>query len=92
VALRLAGSHAVEDLVERLVVDIAEYDIEILAEWYVSVAMDDKATHDALTAKAKMPIKPLVVEGHKVVVLRSGPKPHPHPLSKGRGEYIVLPL
>ena len=50
VALRLAGSHTVENLVERLAVDVAKSDIEILAEWYVAVAMDDKAAHDTLAA------------------------------------------
>jgi hypothetical protein len=50
VALRLAGSHAVEDLVERLVVDISQNNIEILAERHVTVAMDDKTAHNALAA------------------------------------------
>ena len=69
VALRLAGSHAIENLVERLVVDIAKSDVKILTEWHVTVTMDDEATHDALAAQAQMPIAPLVVECHKVEVL-----------------------
>ena len=52
VALRLAGSHAIENLVERLVVDIAKSDVKILTEWHVTVTVDDEATHDALAAQA----------------------------------------
>ena len=50
VSLRLAGSHAIENLVERLVVDISQNNIEILAERHVTVAMDDKTAHNALAA------------------------------------------
>ena len=50
VALRLAGSHAVEDLVERLVVDISQNNIKILAERHFTVAVDDETTHNALAA------------------------------------------
>ena len=69
VALRLAGCHAVENLVERLTVDIAEYNIKILTKWYIAVAMNDKITHDALAAQSQVPITPLVVESQKVKVL-----------------------
>ena len=68
-ALRLAGSHAVEDLVERLVVDISQNNIEILAERHVTVTVDDETTHNALAAQTQMTIAPLVVECHKVEVL-----------------------
>ena len=50
VALRLAGSHAVEDLVESLAMDIAKSDVKILTERHVTVAMDDKTAHNALAA------------------------------------------
>ena len=50
-ALRLAGCCAIEDLVERLAMDVAKSDIEILAEWHVTITVDDKATHDALAAQ-----------------------------------------
>lgn len=68
-ALRLAGSHAVEDLIKRLMMDISQYDIEILAEWYVAVAMDDKAAHDTLAAQPQMSVSPLVIECYEVEVL-----------------------
>ena len=69
VALCLAGRNTVENLVERLLVDIPQYDVEILAKRHVAVAMHDETTHDALAAQAKMPVSPFVIEGHEVVVL-----------------------
>ena len=68
-ALRLTGCCSVENLVERLVVDIAKSDVKILTEWHVTVTVDDEATHDALAAQAQMPIAPLVVECYKVEIL-----------------------
>lgn len=68
-ALRLAGCCTVENLVKRLTMDISQYDVKILAEWHVTIAMDDKAAHDALAAQTQMPIAPLVVKCHKVEVL-----------------------
>ena len=68
-ALRLAGCHAVEDFVERLAMDVAKSNVEILAERYVTVAMDDKTAHNALAAQTQMPVAPLVIECHKVKVL-----------------------
>ena len=50
VALGLTGCHAIENLVERLVVDVTKNDVKILAKWHVTIAMDDKAAHDALAA------------------------------------------
>ena len=49
--------------------DISQYDIEILAEWYVAVAMDDKAAHDTLAAQPQMSVSPLVIECYEVEVL-----------------------
>ena len=69
VALCLAGCRAVENLIERLAVDVAESDIKILAERHIAVAMDDEAAHDALAAQPQMSVAPLVVERHKVEVL-----------------------
>ena len=69
VTLCLAGCRAVEDLVERLVVDVAKNDVKILAEWHVTVAMHDEATHDALAAQTQMPIAPFIIERYKVEVL-----------------------
>ena len=68
-ALRLAGCCAVENLVKRLTMDISQYDVKILAEWHVTITMDDKAAHDALAAQTQMPVAPLVVESQKVKVL-----------------------
>ena len=68
-ALRLAGCRAVEDLVERLMMDISQYDIKILTEGHVTVAMNDETAHDALAAQPQMSVVPLIVERHKVEVL-----------------------
>ena len=69
VALGLTGCHAIENLVERLVVDVTKNDVKILAKWHVTVAVDDETTHDALAAQTQMPVAPLVIECHKVEVL-----------------------
>jgi len=49
--------------------DITQHYVKILAERHIAVAVNDEATHDALAAQAEMPISPLVIECHKVVVL-----------------------
>ena len=51
VALGLTGRFTVENLVERLLMDIPQQHIKILAERYVTVAMHHEATHDALAAQ-----------------------------------------
>ena len=71
VALRLAGCPAIEDFIKRLMMDISQYDIKVLAERHVTIAMDDEAAHDALAAQTQMPVAPLVVECHKVEILLS---------------------
>ena len=50
-ALGLTGRCTVENLVERLLMDIPQQHIKILAERYVTVAMHHEATHDALAAQ-----------------------------------------
>ena len=50
-ALRLTCRCTVENLVERLLMDIPQHHVEILAERYIAVAMHDEATHDALAAQ-----------------------------------------
>ena len=47
----------------------AFFKCQILTEWDVTVAMHDKAAHDALTAQPKISIAPFVIECHEVVVL-----------------------
>ena len=70
-ALRLTGRCAVKNLVERLLMDIPQHHVEILAERNVPVAMHHKAIHDALAAQAKMSVAPFIIECHEVVVLLS---------------------
>jgi len=67
-ALHLAGCHAIENLVERLTMNIAKSNVEILAKWYITVAVDDKTAHDALAAQTQMSVTPLVVECYEVEV------------------------
>ena len=50
-ALDLTCRCTVENLVERLLMDIPQHHFKILAERYVTVAMNYKATHDALAAQ-----------------------------------------
>ena len=69
VALRLTGRCPVENLVERLLMDIPQHHVKILTEWDVTVAMHDEATHDALAAQSKMSVSPFVIECHEVVIL-----------------------
>ena len=71
VTLCLAGCRTIEDVVERMAMNIAKRDIKILTEWYIAIAVDDKTAHDALAAQSQVAITPLVIKGHKVVVLLS---------------------
>ena len=50
-ALGLTCGFTVENLVERLLMDIPQHHFKILAERYIAVAMNYKATHDALAAQ-----------------------------------------
>ena len=50
-ALGLTCRCTVENLVERLLMDIPQHHIEVLTEGDVTVAMHDEATHDALAAQ-----------------------------------------
>ena len=71
VTLSLAGCRAIEDIVERLAMDISQNNIKILTKRHVAIAVDDKTAHDALAAQSQVAITPLVIKGHKVVVLLS---------------------
>ena len=51
VTLCLAGCRTIEDVVERMAMDIAKRDIKILTEWYITVTVDDKTAHNALTTQ-----------------------------------------
>ena len=68
-ALGLTCRCTVEYLVERLLMDIPQHNVKILTERYVTVAMHDEATHDAMAAQSKISVSPFVIKGHEVVVL-----------------------
>ena len=68
VALRLTGRCSVENLVKRLLMDIPQYYVKVLAKRHVAVTMYDETTHDALTTKPKMSVSPFTIECHEVVV------------------------
>ena len=50
VTLGPTGGSTVENLVKRLLMDIPQYHVKILAEWDVTIAMHHQTTHDALAA------------------------------------------
>ena len=50
-ALCLACLRAVENLVERLMVDITEHDIKVLAKRHITIAVNGETAHDALAAQ-----------------------------------------
>ncbi len=43
-------SLTVENIIQRLIVDVAQLDIKVLTQRHVPVAVDDQAAHDALAA------------------------------------------
>ena len=47
-ALGFAGLIAVENIIQRLIVDVAQLDVKILTQRHVPVAVYDQAAHDAL--------------------------------------------
>ena len=69
VALCLTGRCVVEDLVQRLLMDIPQHHVEVLTERHITVAMHHEATHDALAAQPQMSVSPFIIECHEVVVL-----------------------
>ena len=69
VALGLTGRCSVENLVKRLLVDIPQHHVKVLAERNVAVAMYDEATHNALAAQTQMSVSPFIIKCHEVVVL-----------------------
>lgn len=50
-------------------VDISKHYIKILAQRHISIAMNDKAAHDALASEPQTPFAPLVLKGYEVIVL-----------------------
>ena len=70
-ALELAARRTVEYLVERLLVDVAQHHVEVLADGHVAVAVDHKGALDALAAEFEITLAPLLVEGYVVVVFLS---------------------
>ena len=69
VTLHLTRCLAVENLIERLAVDVAQFDTEVLAKRHITVTVDDKAAHDALTSEFQPSVAPFVIKSHKVKVL-----------------------
>ena len=59
----------VENLIQRLLVDIAQLDIKVLTQWHVSIAVNDETAHDALAAQPQPSIAPLIIKSHEVIVL-----------------------
>ena len=69
VTLHLTRCLAVENLIERLAVDVAQFDTEVLAKRHITIAVDDKAAQDALTSEFQPSVAPFVIKSHKVKVL-----------------------
>ena len=49
-ALGFTSLIAVENIIQRLIVDVTQLDIKILAQRHIPVAVDDQTAHDALAA------------------------------------------
>ena len=47
-ALGLTSQRAIENIIKRQLMDVAQLDIKILAQRHVTVAVDDQTAHDAL--------------------------------------------
>ena len=62
-------SLTVENIIERLIVDIAQLGIKILAQGYITITVNDQTAHDALAAKSQVATPPLIIKCYKVIVL-----------------------
>ena len=60
-ALNAVGAVRVENLVERVAVDVAQYNVEVLTERYVAVGVYYQLTEYAVTAQFQSTVFPLVV-------------------------------
>ena len=49
--LSLTSLRAIENIIQRLLMDVAQLDIKILAQRHVTVAVDDQTAHDALATQ-----------------------------------------
>lgn len=49
--LGLTGQRAIENIIQGLLMDVAQLDIKILAQRHVAVAVDDQTAHDALATQ-----------------------------------------
>ena len=68
-ALSERTSMTVEDFVQGLIVDVAQLDIKILAQGYITITVNDQTAHDALAPKSQVATPPLVIKCYKVIVL-----------------------
>ena len=67
-ALSLARLTAVEDFVERLTMNIAQHDIQILAKRHIPIGVNNETAYDALTSQSQVAIAPLIIKSHEVEV------------------------
>ncbi len=68
-ALYPAGCLRVKDFVQRLPVDIAQDNAEVLAQRNVPIGMYDQVAVDALTPKPQLSLLPGIIQSYEIVVL-----------------------
>ncbi len=49
--LGLTSQRAIENIIQWLLMDVAQLDVKILAQRHIPIAVDDQTAHDALTTQ-----------------------------------------
>ena len=61
VLLSLACHCPVEDIIKRLLVNVAQKDIKVLAKRHLAIAVNDEVAHNTMATQPQMPVSPLVI-------------------------------
>jgi hypothetical protein len=67
-ALQLNCYLCVEYFVQRLLMNVAQYDTQVLAQRYIAIGVDYQFTEYTVTAQAQISITPFFIEGYKIVI------------------------
>lgn len=68
-ALHCASMLCIENLIQRLLMDIAQHDTQVLAQRHISICVYDQFAENAVTPQMQMTLPPFVVERDKIVIL-----------------------
>src|SRR5688500_16139507 len=66
--LYFPGFFAVENFVKTLVENVADFEIQVLANGHVAIGKNDKAVEDAVTAHFHIVPAPLIIQNEEIII------------------------